>query len=709
MDSNNNTISDNVCNSDLYNGMTIGNSNNNTISDNTCSWNSINGIGIYDSSNNIVQHNTCNFNGKCGIFTYTPVGGELFNNTCNNNNKSGIEVGTNYYYTSYSSYINLTNNTCRRNNHHGIYLSNCQNIVLSGNTMWDSGLSVYAYDPVDLLSFIIDTSNTVNGKPIYFWKEIESRSVPSDAGQVILVGCIDVVVRDLKISNTSTGISVFYSSRILITNNTCEYNTVCGIRVDESERVNITYNECRYNTCTNHSYDYYYYFDIVISGIILSDSSHCRIENNSCNFNMDHGIMTSYSSNFNTISRNNCDHNGKNGICLYGDGYNNIDNNSCNYNDADGVHDSSGYNMITDNICSGNSLAGINISYENSMIKNNRNYDNKYGIYLYSTYSNIIEGNEFDLNTKSGIYCKSSSDNTISNNSCNLNDENGIVLKKSGRNAFLNNSCNFNKASGLYLNGDHNAITNNSFSWNNVSGIRIEYSDDGIVAFNEIFNNRGYGIDVLIEAEANEIHHNILIDNNNGGTQASDDGCMNVWRRNRRGNYWSDWTTPDADGDYIVDDRYDLDGSADNFDIFPLAVKMVTPIASGGGDIVVEEGKTVQFKGYLSYDNIKILNYTWAFTYDGREIELYGINPKFNFEKTGVYEVNLTVTDGDGNRAEDFLVVTVKEKREYGTIVTVILAAGIVALIALSVIHKRKMKGRGESPPVKGQSGEKSE
>ena len=563
--------------------------------------------------------------------------------------------------------------------------------------MWDSGLSVNAYDPVDLLSFIIDISNTVNGRPIYFWKEIESRTVPSDAGQVILVGCIDVVVRDLIISNTSTGISVFYSSRILITNNTCEYNTVCGIRVAESERVNITYNECRYNTCTNHSYDYYYYFDMVINGIILSDSFHCRIENNSCNNNQYYGIKTDWGSYYNTISNNDCDNNGKGGLFVYGDGYNNITSNSCNFNVGDGIHAISSYNKIHDNSCSGNSLAGINITSEDSNeVKNNSNYDNKYGIYLYSTYYNIIEGNEFDLNSKSGMYCKSSSHNRISNNSYNSNDENGIYMDHySNRNTFSNNTCNFNKASGLYLNGNDNSITNNSFSWNN--------------AFNEIFNNGGYGIEILFEAEANEIHHNILIDNNNGDAQASDDGTQNVWHRKWRGNYWSDWTTPDEDGDYIVDVRYDLDGSAGNFDICPLAVKTMTPIAKGGGDMVVTVGSTVQFKGYRSYDNIRILNYTWTFTYDGREIELYGINPEFDFEKTGKYEVNLTVTDGDGNRGDDHLTVTVKEKQEYGTIVTIILAVGIAALIILSVIHKRKMRYEEKKTREKQQTEDKSE
>ena len=704
IDSNNNTISDNVCNSDLYNGMTVGNSDNNTISDNKCSGNAINGIGVYGSSNNIIQHNTCNLNGKCGIFMYASVGGEIFNNTCNNNNKSGIEAARNYYSDYYSSYINLTNNTCRRNNHHGIYLSNCQNIILSGNTMWDSGLSVNVYDPADIISYTIDTSNRVNGKPIYFLKEINGGAVPLHAGQVILADCSDVVVRDLTISNTSTAISVFHSSRILIINNTCDYNTVCGIRVSGSEGINITNNKCSYNSCTNHSYDYYYYFDMVINGIMLSNSFHCRIENNSCNYNLNFGILTEWGSYSNKISNNNCDYNGKDGLWIYGDGYNNISNNSCNYNGEDGIHDSSEYNILTDNICSGNFYAGINISSDNSIIKNNNNYNNRNGIYL-SSYDNIIAGNMFNLNLGSGMFCRDSHGNVIDNNTYNSNGENGIYMDHySDRNTFSNNTCNFNKASGLLLNGYYNSITNNSFSWNNVSGISINQSDEGIISFNEIFNNGGYGIRILHQGQGNTIHHNILMDNNNGDTQASDDGCQNVWHRKHRGNYWSDWTTPDEDGDYIVDNRYDLDGTAGNFDIFPLAVKTVGPIAKGGGDIVVEEGSTVQFKGYRSYDNIRILNYTWTFTYGGREIKLYGVNPKFDFNTIGKYKVNLTVTDGDGNRDDDNLIVTVEEKREYGTMVTIVLVAGIASLIILSFIHKRKMRREEDKNPEKRQS-----
>ena len=318
--SNNNTILNNVCNSDIYNGITIHNSNNNSIRNNTCARNPINGIGIYDSMNSVIEFNNCHFNGRSGILLYSSTFAEIFNNTCDHNNKSGIELRTDYYSYSYSSYINLTNNTCRGNKNHAIQIIYCKDIALSGNMMWDNGLSLYASDPDQLCYFSIDTSNRVNDRPIYFWKEAKGGTVPRDAGQVILASCSDVVVRDLCITNVSMGISVFYSSDILITNNTCEYNSDCGIKVTESERINITYNVCRSNICSDYSYYYSYYYHIYgidyidVNGIELSGSFQCAIENNSCNYNQGSGITTDQNSYSNTISHNNCDHNGNDGL-----------------------------------------------------------------------------------------------------------------------------------------------------------------------------------------------------------------------------------------------------------------------------------------------------------------------------------------------------------------------------------------------------------
>ncbi len=50
--------------------------------------------------------------------------------------------------------------------------------------------------------------------------------------------------------------------------------------------------------------------------------------------------------------------------------------------------------------------------------------------------------------------------------------------------------------------------------------------------------------------------------------QASNDGTLNVID----GNYWNDWTSPDANNDSIVDIPYEIAGDASNSDDHPMAI-----------------------------------------------------------------------------------------------------------------------------------------
>jgi parallel beta-helix repeat protein len=70
----------------------------------------------------------------------------------------------------------------------------------------------------------IDESNTVNGKPVYYWKDREGGKIPNGAGQVILVNCTNVIVENQNLNNASIGIQLAFSSSITIKNNICSNN-----------------------------------------------------------------------------------------------------------------------------------------------------------------------------------------------------------------------------------------------------------------------------------------------------------------------------------------------------------------------------------------------------------------------------------------------------------------------------------------------------
>jgi parallel beta-helix repeat protein len=96
---------------------------------------------------------------------------------------------------------------------------------LSGNGMLDSGIWIES-DSIANYTHEIDESNTVNGKPVYYWKDVTGGRVPDDADQVIFVNCTNITIEDQNVINASVSIAVAFSSDLAIRNNICSYNRI---------------------------------------------------------------------------------------------------------------------------------------------------------------------------------------------------------------------------------------------------------------------------------------------------------------------------------------------------------------------------------------------------------------------------------------------------------------------------------------------------
>jgi len=83
------------------------------------------------------------------------------------------------------------------------------------------------------------------------------------------------------------------------------------------------------------------------------------------------------------------------------------------------------------------------------------------------------------------------------------------------------------------------------------------------------------------------------------------------------------------------------------------------PAANAGEDITIDQHMVVTFNGNDSFDDVGLVNYTWSFTYRGKEIYLYGETNTYIFDDAGSYIVVLNVSDAEGNWARDSLNVTV--------------------------------------------------
>lgn len=217
--------------------------------------------------------------------------------------------------------------------------------------------------------------------------------------------------------------------------------------------------------------------------------------------------------------------------------------------------------------------AGIEIAVaDNCEIEYCRVEDNYAGLSLYSSSHCVIARCLFITNYN-GIVFRESYSGPISDNLSNQitncivtdNSEYGIIFEHTG---------------GTYHNS--NLVAGNRILLNPV-GISTIMSRDNQFIFNSISENTGYGAAHAMcmgGGENNQFHHNNFISNHGGLNQASDvGGGVDYWYCTEacQGNFWSDYTGPDNNGDGIGDTPYAVDGD-ESQDIYPLMVGLSSTI-----------------------------------------------------------------------------------------------------------------------------------
>ena len=334
-----------IYNSDMFGaGITLLNVNNSQLIDNNCSSN-YRGIYISNCQNNTVSGNTIN------------------------NNIYGIFLAASHNNTVSGNFAN--------NNLNGIYLNACDNNTISGNIMNNCGLIING-EIEQLSSHDIDTTNLVNGKPLYYYNN-EVNLGPDDfldAGQVILVNCTDSLISNLDISFSSIAISLYY----------CYNNTISG------------------NTANNNQ-----------NGIKLKLCNNNTISGNTVNDN-DYGILLEIYSYNNTITGNTANNNSYWGMYLALCYDNIILGNTANNNSRGIFLAVSSNNIISGNTANNNSFCGIELYYSDfNTVSGNTANDNINGIYLFRSNYNTISGNTLIGNNEC-IFEENCIGNTFSNN-----------------------------------------------------------------------------------------------------------------------------------------------------------------------------------------------------------------------------------------------------------------------------------------------------
>jgi len=213
-----------------------------------------------------------------------------------------------------------------------------------------------------------------------------------------------------------------------------------------------------------------------------------------------------------------------------------------------------------------------------------------------------VFGNIFTENDFFGVYLSYTSFNRISNNTVTKTKIMSIVITTSrsnlvSRNTLEDHYCGVdihalsigNHITGNTIRrGDYGIIIDNSngndISYNNITDHKWEYgynitgqklgisvqdqSSDNTIMGNTIANNDGNGVQT-INAGGNKFYHNNFI-NNSKQAYVSPSSSAITWDDGSPsgGNFWSDYTGADVDGDGLGDTPYSVDGV--NTDGYPL-------------------------------------------------------------------------------------------------------------------------------------------
>jgi parallel beta-helix repeat protein len=214
-----------------------------------------------------------------------------------------------------------------------------------------------------------------------------------------------------------------------------------------------------------------------------------------------------------------------------------------------------------------------------------------------------------------GILISNSSDNIVNENKIANNTWAGISLWRTNATTIADNNVSNNVRDGISVGyrSFYNVIDSNNISENAWAGISIGYENTmgNVITGNNIANNTWVGV-YIDNAEDNILYHNNIKHNTD---QVNLVLTTNLWDHGHLsgGNYWSDYTGSDLNGDGIGDTPYIID--ANNQDNYPF-MNPWTPQAYDVAITDVEPSRTYVGQGYDVRINVTVTNqgsYTQTF------------------------------------------------------------------------------------------------
>lgn len=472
-------------------------------------------------------------------------------------------------------WVNITGFTIEnRDNYMSIRLSGSENANLTSNAFGSKGVYISGTKMKYWNTHNIDDTNTVNGKPVYYWKNVTGGTVPSGAGQVILANCTGVSVKDQNISGVYTGILLGFSSGNRISNVTISESRV-GVDLRNSHgnifensllienRIGFASSKSDASLIANNSISESLY------GIWIWESKKNTIFNNTI-FNNSHGAYIFYSDN-NTVVNNDFSGSPFSDLWLQRTKGNRIENNrfvSDLWRPLDGVLYKGGWSIrldvgsnssILNNVMrsdrqgmliwaqtyatvlnntivgGGFEVLGFQLEYWNTHIIDTTNTVNgrpvRYwknitggtvpldaGQVILANCTNVTVENQNVYNTSSGIYMGFSYRNRVVNNIVTGSDG-GLGMFNSADNYMANNTSLDNWYAMTMGSSSRPLCRNNTVAFNTIAhseeGLGMGDCNNCTWANNTVHSSREFALD-LFQSENITVKGNNIVDNVNG-------------------------------------------------------------------------------------------------------------------------------------------------------------------------------------------------
>lgn len=440
--SNNNTITNITTSDNGFYGIRMEQSDHNSIKDSRITHSS-DGINLRSSAHNDIQNLTLSeqFRGiimwggshsnevvesrisdsRHGIYIYQSDEVSIQGNNISENNARGISISS-------STGNDILENELWKNEDEAVSMSSSSGNMLKDNILNSSAILIRGRSKNHWNTHIIDSTNTVDGSPIYYLKNETQGQIPLDAGQVILANSTDIDVQGLDLNDLGIGILLGFSDGNTISDNLLKGNYDSSLRLVNSHANFIKDNEFHDNgrgfDFTGSNNNHVFGNEIIGNdrAIYLHDSHSNEIKDNSLLENQ--RAVYAFSSNLNIFKNNTILKNSGHGLSFRNSNENRLSNNTISNNNVFGIElDSSNSNILDNNVVrfheDGILLLG---SDRNNLTNNTVENTGRFGIYLSGSDTNLIGFNDISNNVF-GIWMYSSVDNYIRDNSFNIEED----------------------------------------------------------------------------------------------------------------------------------------------------------------------------------------------------------------------------------------------------------------------------------------------